>query len=415
MTTLATATVSEYALAALRDRVEKLNARALRHGMSPLQVNAVEVEPKEAESGDLIPQFEVSVVGNAPRLEGWVIAAKVERDDVIGILVKVIPGPFDQEDYSGYRTHNFFCDHCNSLRGRTCVFVLRNVESGEIKVVGRNCLADFLRNETAEDFIRFVEFVDTAQGYLTSGDLEDEGREYFGGRRGYAPTELGRFLATVQCCIRRLGWLSRTAARESFDNVSSTADTALYVIHGFGEFHTMLIKREKIYVNDNDREIARAAIEWAAGLTDLRNEYVRTIHVIAKAGETNRKLAGYAASIIRAYQKDQEIEAERAEKVEITKVFAGEPGKTRDIGIATIKRVRYTDGFYGTKTIVALDLRISETEVAPLVWFASGSLEFTEGARVHVRAGIKECTEDERFGKQTILTRCKITELEGAS
>lgn len=415
MTNIATATVSEYAVAALRERVEKLNARALRHGMSPLQVNAVEVEPKEAKSGDLVPQFEVTIVGNAPRLEGWVIAAKVERDEIIGILVKAIPGPFAEEDYSEYRESDFYCDHCNSRRGRKCVFVMRHTETLETKVVGRNCLADFVRNDKAEDFARFVEAVDAIQEWFVAGDeLDDEGREIYGGSGDWqAPIGLERFLATAQCCTRRLGWLSRTAAKQSFDNETSTADNALYVLCGHGEFHKKFITCHEIYVNDADRELAREAIEWAAGLTDLSNEYIRTIHEIAVAGFTNRKLAGYSASIIRAYQKAMEWEEGRAEKAKTAKakVFAGEPGKTRDLGVATVKRVRYIEGYYGTKTIVALDLPMGEDEVAPLVWFASGSREFNEGEQYHVRAGIKDCTDDERFGKQTVLTRAKLTEV----
>jgi hypothetical protein len=413
--TLASIEVGDRGLWALTDKIEKLNKRAKRCNVEPITLRVVSQETTQhPKSGCDVQRYCVEIEGVAPCINGWSLAAKIENNPTIGTVVRVIPGPFDGDDYSKYRDHDFGCDHCNTKRRRNDVFVLKN-DDGFERVIGRNCLADYLRCEDAESFARFAEFVDQCGSFSDEGLCGDAEEMGFGGR-GFRPNlPLKSFLSTVQCCTRRLGWISRSEAWDD-PGVSATADTAYFVIFGYGEAHTKLIERNELYESEGDKELAGRAVEWAAALTpaDTANsEYLDIIRRIAQAGETDEKLSGYAASIVRAYQKAQEWAAERAEKAagRKEKVFVGSAKERLKNLTVRVVRVRYTEGYYGTKTIVAMELAVGDEQVAPLTWFASGSLEFEEGAEYTFTGTVKEHKDDARFGKQTIVNRCKLQEV----
>jgi len=411
---LATVVVSDKGLWAVTEKTEKLNNRATRHGMNRVVVTVTPLDPvRDDRTGCLLPQYRVDIAGCAPCINGYSLAAKLEKSDIVGTLVSVVPGDYADRDYSEFRSHDFGCDHCNSRRNRNSVFVLVGPD-GCFKVVGRNCLADFLRCENAEDFARYAEFADEVGSWDNEGLSEYADEEYRSGRAGRPPVGLGLFLSATACCTRRMGWVSRTAARDSVDG-AATADDALRLIYDDSPATAKWAAYHELTVNDGDADCADKAIEWAKALqpeqTD-KSEYLHTIHKIAVTGLTDVKLAGYAASIIRAYQKDCEWAADRAEKAagrkETGYLNDGVVTKTQDWGVVTVKRVRYTEGHYGVTTIVAMEADGPDGTIIPITWFASGSREFDENADYTLRAGIKGFEESDKWGKQTIVTRAKL-------
>ena len=87
----------------------------------------------------------------------------------------------------------------------------------EFKVVGSNCLADFLGHANPEDVAKLFE-------YLADAVSAGEEFENYG---GHSITAIGLvdFLGYVAAVIRVDGWLSRTAARKC-EGVPASADTA---------------------------------------------------------------------------------------------------------------------------------------------------------------------------------------------
>jgi hypothetical protein len=71
---------------------------------------------------------------------GWVVLGSVER--MADSEWNLING--NVEDIADYKQIDFsFCDHCNTKRNRKKVIILENPE-GERKVVGRQCVKDYL-------------------------------------------------------------------------------------------------------------------------------------------------------------------------------------------------------------------------------------------------------------------------------
>lgn len=415
--TIATVNVGEAGLAGLRFKVDKLNKRAKRHGMVEVTLTIDPAEPVvDPDTGYSNPRYDVTINGCEPCINGWYLAARVEFNDTVGTVVHVVPGRFADCDYSAYRENTGYCDHCNTLRRRNDVFVLArpaNDADGqtcavEFKVVGRNCLADFIRSGDADSFARYAEFADESAKWNDADLSECAYEEGFGGRGGEPVVCLERFLSVVRCCTRRMGWTSRTAAREY--GGQATCDDAFYVLFGRRNKHWHdFIERNDLECNPKDTDIAVAAIEWAKSIQPGDNEYKATINTIATAGQTDGKLAGYAASIIRAYEKDQEWAAERAEKEgqRKEKDYIGEEGKRFRGEVVTVKGIHFFEGNYGVTTIVRMEAEVGD-KIAPIVWFASGERDYDVDTKYKLDATVKGHDDDPKYGKQTKVNRCKL-------
>ena len=196
---IATVGVFEPGLQYLREKTAELNKRAARHGMNTMAVRVVRVDTFipvfgagmvfDASTGRRVPKlcvgpardyYRAEITGSAPRIDGWELAARVEFSRSIGNVVRIAPGRDDDGSYVAYRTVGPVCEHCNSHRNRNDIFVLEHVD-GRRKIVGRNCLADFLRCEGADKFALSAKHADLASQWAR--DVE-EGEGDFDGYVG---------------------------------------------------------------------------------------------------------------------------------------------------------------------------------------------------------------------------------------
>ena len=413
-TLIAAVELGEAGLAGLRLITDKLNRRAERLGLDKVVVTVgAEKTVRNEDTGYDEKRYDVEIEGCAPCINGWYLAARIENNEIVGAVTKIAPGKFADCDYSEYRDHDFGCDHCSTRRRRNDVFVLAD-DNGNRKVVGRNCLADFLRTTDASGFAEYAKWLDVLHG-ISSADCEDEAYgDGWGGRGGNASFDLTTFCAVARGCTVKLGWTSRTNARED-EGRSATADDALYVLCGRGEDHARFIRVHNLEGCADYTEYAAKAVAWAQSLSDeqtAKSEYLYTIRKIALAGRTDYSLAGYAASIGPAMERDIARNAENAERAANakTKVHIGCTGERLRDQLVTVVRVRYCEGHYGVSTIVAMEANLPDGTVAPITWFASGSKEFDEGADYMLTGTVKSHDDDNRYGRQTKVNRCKLVE-----
>jgi hypothetical protein len=145
------------------------------------------------------------------------------------------------------------CDHCQTNRQRKDTFVVRH-EGGEEKLIGRQCLKDFLGHASAEALARFYE----AYADMT-GDLDDYVEDLPNNQIRYEmPFDTTYYLAIVSKVIRERGWLPRSKAS---DFNLATADIAWDAMMDFEQ--GKLTGPSKIYLpEDGDYELAKAARQW---------------------------------------------------------------------------------------------------------------------------------------------------------
>jgi hypothetical protein len=398
-----TLTIGENGYASLCDRVAELNKRAAKNGLAPLTIEVVKTVGFCRVNRGHFHLSEnlhtVTISGVEPCVAGWRFVGKIEFDPTLGNIVKTVGG--DNEVGQRYRTLAPICEHCNSVRRRKDTFILRH-ESGEEKVVGRNCLADFIRDGDAETLAAFAVMADRVCGLVEGGcsDTEYEMRGYEGGPHA---TTLA-YLAMTSCVIRKFGWLGKTAAKDT--DRASTAEIVGRCYWGRKAYE--FIESNALDVTDKDLSRAAAAIEWASGLEGDKSEYLHTLGKLANCSGVVWKYDGYIASMLSAYGRacDQEVERKRAQ---LDRCFIGTVGERMKGLVVKVLRVRFTEGYYGEKTIVTMEALVGDKR-AVLTWFATGDKDdaLSEGDCLVIDASIKKHESSPQYGDSTIVTRVTV-------
>lgn len=340
--------------------------------------------------------FAVWIEGEAPTFGGWSLVGILAPVAVDGgeaeNVVRTVPGEAVPEEY---RKRVGDCDHCCTVRRRSETFVVRH-ESGAHKMVGRNCLKDFLGHKSPHELAAAAELLCTIGLLCSEAELEERDEQ-----RGATSWELEMFLAATFAQIRLDGWTSRTKAKDF--GGCATADNVISFFVRKGMSSSWL--KERIPTEADDAQAA-AAIAWCREL-NCDSDYLHNINLISRAGYVTWKNAGYAASIAVAYDNAlRRMREERTESAHVGKV------KERLELELTVRNVKPIDGFYGETGLHVM----TDAAGNDFTWFASGSTEWLEvGQAYRVKATVK--AHDEYKGrKKTTLTRVSVVkELAAAS
>lgn len=409
MVTLATERRTLGAIARLQDKVKRLNRRAIRLGQPEMVVKVGEPEPVKRRTPAGLDYTvwvaDVTVEGCAPRINGWEVVARIEFTDA-GNLVHYVPGITDIDHR--YRAIGNECEHCNTIRRRNDIIVIRHSDGREL-CVGRNCLADFVRTDDTESLMAYASIRDDLQVHDC-----DEDSDYRGGR--VKPMEsVETILRAASICIRKLGW--RSASADYDDGLGCTKDDVLALLYppigtqGRKDWEKW-IKDNDLHVSDYDRERATNVLEWLRSVEPGNSNYLENLKVLAQLDHVGYDKFGYLVSAIIAYEKhcEHEVACKERDKKKGQKVYWGSPKKRERNVRATCKGIHSFDGHYGVTTIVRFEHRINDAEYAVLVWFASGDRteEFDLDEEYTFDATCKDHNDHETYGKQTRITRVTV-------
>lgn len=394
-----TGTVTPAGLGKIREFVARMNKRADKLNLAPLKIDVLDKreETKENKAGFPVTKvvYDIALEGQIPCVEGWKPVAAIEFTPA-GNLVHVAP---EAELIGDYRNVNNGCDHCGTVRSRKDVVVLQN--GTEEKVIGRNCLADFLRTANAEGVIEIMDWLANLPKELAKGD-DDDWRDIRGGE---SVDNLLDYLTATSVIVRKFGFLGRSKA--DINGGTPTVDYVETLLHPWHDDHNKWIRNNELYCDEKDKELANKVIEWAVNIED-DSDYLQNLRVIARNGFVGRKHRGYAASMITAYLRAQDqlrkAEARVAKQVELTQI--GEPGQRLKGLKATVKRVRTLESEWGVTTLIAFNLPGN----VELTWFATGdkTRDWEEGVEYTIDCTVKEHLEDEKWGRSTRVNRVKV-------
>jgi hypothetical protein len=249
--------------------------------------------------------------------------------------------------------------------------------SGEYKQVGSTCIQSFLGGNCPEDILSRADFLSEVVKTMDSCDQEFAGE--------VSPVHgLVAFLAQALVTIRNHGWVSKSKA----DEVGLEA-TAFTVEREFG----------KSVLSDSDRAQAQLIASWAEGLTDASceaSDYLHNLRAIARTGMVEYRTAGFAASMVVAYNKAQ------AELSKVESQFVGEVKEKRVFSLTFKKSFSFCTQ-YGVQHMNMFE----DASGNVFVWKTATSSNFEEGKAYSLQGTIKEHSVF-RDVKQTILTRCKV-------
>lgn len=393
-----------------RDGVEAgllaLQKRAQKKGLPPLSWSwgKVSIEEEIVPSSDgvgvqrnrKVARVPLTLAGGSLALSGWDFVAVLQHLDGENIVRAV----GSAEVPAMYRTRGPVCDHCRQNRRRSDTYVVRH-EDGRYAQVGSTCLDDFLGSDLA------LKLAALAELFACARDLGQGGESGLGFGGGHSSSfVLQQYLPLVAWVVRTCGWVSRTVAKEQ--GSVATADRALRLMDDEDER-----RKYDAEPSEEDLALAAAAEKWADTLTDAqvdaeRGDYLHNLRAVARTGLGTNRTAGIAASMVTAYQRhvaNERLRAERA-KLPCADTHVGTVGK-RETFLATLEFVTGYESAYGYTTV----LKFRTEEGALLVWKASSTtLGRADAGKKYAVVGTVKKHDEYKGSKQTLLTRCKVTE-----
>jgi hypothetical protein len=392
------ARIDSYQLANTLAKIEKINDRAAKKGLSgrlDLKVTEVEVKSKDDLGFEVVEiLYDVEFSGEAPKHNGWTFLATLDWDENAGLIVRTAPGVHSVDRDS---LREGACDHCKKERMRRETFLVKNEETGEEKQIGRSCIKDFLGWETGISWPS------------TPAD-DDEEKEFYGFGGGDRDYSTETVLAYAWACVKSFGFV-----RSQDYHATPTVQLVRNAINpGKG-------RRDKEFA-EAMRPLAAEAKGKAAEIRAFilsddfsgTSEYVLNLKAIAKAGHVSSRNFGILVSAPQAWARFNEQTLIRKARSEKPSEWIG-TAPDKDKGIkgsritftGMVESIRYIDGLYGSTTLYQVRDELSGVIVK---WFASNNaLGENTGVRVTFRGTVKE--HDEYKGiKSTVLTRCTLVE-----
>jgi hypothetical protein len=375
-------------LFATQAKINKINARAEKRGFTGRievkseQVTVTRTNPLGLEIKEVM--YDVTISGEAPKYNGWQLAAVLDWDAEAGLIVRTAPGvtKIDRDSLQ-----EGWCDHCRTRRHRNETYLVRHDDSTE-KQVGSTCIKDFLGWEGKIVFLSSDEVSEDLEDYLSGGKFAE--------RRWETITALAASWAAIQTYgyIKADDW-SKT----------STKETVRRILDPSNIWERKEAEEIRPYIDQSYRQ-AGIIRDWILS-DDFAgdNEYVRNLKAVASAETVSLRQIGLLASAPLSWARAQERALrEKQEREELRNEFFGKIGERIELSV-TVKSLRYIDTMYGTSTLYVL---VSDTGHV-FKWFSSnGALGSESGDKVfRIKGTIKN--HDEYQGKKsTILTRVKV-------
>ena len=396
-------------VARLQQAIEKLNRRAKRLGVEPIVLTLGATSTKTfkwTNEGGLdekrtVEITQVVVDGEPPVVDGWRFLACMQHVPEVGTLILAVPGV----SLPQYRDAAPDCDHCKAKRARRTTYALQEVESGKIMQVGSTCLHAFLPCASVDPNVIASRCEWLGELSRVCTDAEDMG---WGGGGGSKYTDLAEYVAWVAKAIREVGWCSKGEAYGT--SKWPTADVASNFMGEYAHQQRNGCSKHSDKIEpptDEDRTRAAAALEWARGLVERKDElgdYEHNLMVACSPWYLMPKADGIVASVVRAHQRVLERQAAdeaRAQAIAECNAHLGAVGQRLEITVRVLT-TREMPGDFGTTTLVKMRATTGEL----LTWYSSnGGLEI--GKEYKLRATVKRHGEY-KGAKETVVSRCTV-------
>jgi len=402
----------------LKEKVEKLNKKAEKLGVTPISITVVGEKVKEiVEAADprsgqrsravMLRFLTIEVVGEAPVLAGWKFIGTIQhvRDGAERVtILRAVPGLKIPDEYRDADPE--WCDQCKTSRVRNDTFVVESIETGEHKRIGRQCLRDFLGHAKPEMYADWAESLGLLADLFAAASHDVSGGPIFD---RYFPTD--QYLAVVAEAITRWGWTSGKMAHED-PSRTRTRDIATEWFMGGSD--RVLPTSEQgwtgVEISKASVDRAKAALAWARDENGLLrmvreqrdNDYLYNLSQVTRLDALNYRMLGLAASLVPTYEREM---AKNVQSQPSTSTHFGQVG----VRMTTILTVTESRNIM-TKTgepLTLLKFVTPEGDVA--VWFTGGDHGMKLGKTYRVKATVKR--HDEYKGlKQTILGRINVGE-----
>lgn len=342
--------------------------------------------------------FIVETTGTAV-IHGWKLAAALEHTEK-GNFTELTD---DVDIPALYYNSPPICEHCHSNRHRKETFIVRNVNTGEYKQIGKSCLRDFTGGMSAEGSAAYASLLNEIR-QLTHTQEGTSILQYF---------EAKEYLRFVAETIRCFGFISSRAASEDSER-STSMRAAEYMKLQHGGFqgpgqepYRKMLQAELDKVpfnasNPNTAALVDRAIAWGLGLDEV-DSYTHNLVTVCKMNYITARHMDVLASLLPSYSRTmrrQEYAQRRmdAYREAQSSVWVGEIDAKITVTVQSIKCVASWGSRFGTMHMY----RIVDTNGNIFIWKTTTVL----GDNVKTISGIVRDHNEFNGAKQTELTRC---------
>ena len=414
-----TAEIKASAYPALRAKIDK----AARLKLPPIALTITSEKYKDVESGESFDTgvgapdhntvkekyYDVKIEGAAPQVAGYKFMATIQHKDG-GNIIRTVPGQENNENIQQfYEARPDYCDHCHKRRNRIDTFIVKG-NDGQLRQVGRNCLADFLGGQDPKQILWYFSLRDLVNRAVSESDEETM---RFGRHRelGVSPK---RVLSAAAAIIRTYGYQKNMHGEEGYGREPTSRkvrwaifDRKLPTGHNSHEFREE--RKALLKVADNptseDQDLVNKAVEWFNAIPQEeknRSEFFHNIEVLLRSEAVTPRDVGFLGAIFPAYHRATAQAKEKTEQATKKNETIGVVGEKLPPTEVTVVSTQNIQSNYGTTQLC----RMEDNEGRLLVWFNSGGTRLEANQKLTIVGTIKK--HDEFKGRhQTILARVK--------
>lgn len=382
-------------LPAIQAKLEGLRKKAVKLGLDPSTVDATQVATRvrryheDVEGYALAWPVDVKQVGLLPveappvRMAGWTFLGVLDHKEGLRRMVPGASCPAEALPADDKR-----CDHCGVRRKRNKTCIVEH-DDGRVLVVGATCVADFVGSRDAAGLLARLSFLSGLPGAL-------EAAAAGGGGLGY-PSETADLVSA-------LVYAAHDTKVHGFVRSSESGSTRGFVSEQLWPGKNT----ERVKPGRDAIDLAQRTLQWIADLsaTELANDYLYNLSVIANNGYVTRRSLGLLASAPQAYLRAKGEEAKPKGKPTCYRHAQVPQGERAYFGKFTCERMHTFEGRFGFTTVVTF-VEADAIEPVRLAWFASRKPSCEPGDVVRVTGTVKR-HETSHGSPQTLVNRCKV-------
>lgn len=438
-------TISEPGYQYLESMAKKLNKKASKWGVPPIEINIIKTEDIPIRGKSQIfrngrwefptigykKNFTVQIIGKSPKVEGFEFIAKIQHTPE-GNLLNYAPESSIKQLPPEYRTAHGDCDICKQKRERFNTFILQltkpdidrfpDKKSGDFIMVGSSCLERFLPGISVNILLNYAKIIETMrQARVQSGEFQDD--DYVSWYNGPSAPNNSRHHMDIDTMLYYISatyivdkkFVSKTKSRETGE--PSTTDTALGAMFDRGP--------KLFYVNDElkkDSTKAKKAAELAKDVGDwmktqdfnamaLRRpdmvDYFHNLQIISRAQSISWKNIAFLGGIFSSFLRKRERDA-TTPKTTTKKDYIGKPGEKVTFTGKLISQKYLSGGTWGDSWLYKFQDDIGND----IIWFSTRDQQIDNGQSFKVVGTVKR----HEIGKftnqpQTLILRAKLEKI----
>ena len=345
-----------------------------------------------SDKAEFQPHHWVTIKYQRPVLSGWQLVAVYDWEyagDTVTCYCSPVPGMMVPPEYREVAGGQ--CDHCNTNRRRNKSMLLTNETYSEWKVVGTTCIKDFLGHLSPKSLMDVYSF---------QCEIDRLCDPSFGGGAALADIPVDSVLTVATMLTDTLGFV-----RAGDWDKTPTATDAWNYMNPTHQSHYDFIRQYPI--TDDHRAKAKKVAEWVLEQSTA-SDYMANLVKAVSAGAITHKRFNLVVSAVSSYNRAMEREVQNNTSNDTNEFLGNVKDRLRGI-VATVKRVRHSEGYYGITTIITLKTGSGDT----LVWFATGDVDVELNDMWKLDGTVKK--HDTFNGiNQTVLTRVKFQPLHSA-